>query len=124
MRLRLPPIPDQRAIAHVLSTIDDRIELNRRMNTTLDAMARAFFKSWFVDFDPVRTKAAGRPPAGMDTDTATLFPSEFERSGCGDIPKGWTIGPLANLASLNPESWTRSSRPAEIKYVDLSHPLI
>ena len=64
----IPPLSEQRAIAHILGTLDDKIELNRRMNETLEAMARALFKSWFVDFDPVRAKAGGRQPAGMDAD--------------------------------------------------------
>ncbi len=85
----LPPERAQRAIAHILGTLDDKIELNRRMNETLEAMARALFKSWFVDFDPVRAKAQGQTPPGMDPATAALFPSEFERSELGKIPKGW-----------------------------------
>ncbi|MBN1655083.1 MAG: restriction endonuclease subunit S [Deltaproteobacteria bacterium] len=88
-RIPLPPLPEQRAIAHILGTLDDKIELNRRTNETLEAMARALFKSWFVDFDPVRAKAARRQPTGMDADTAKLFPSAFVDSELGEIPKGW-----------------------------------
>jgi type I restriction enzyme S subunit len=87
----LPPLPEQRAIAHILGTLDDKIELNRRMNETLEAMARALFKSWFVDFDPVRAKAEGRDP-GLPPALADLFPSEFEDSELGEIPKGWRVG--------------------------------
>jgi type I restriction enzyme, S subunit len=76
----LPPLSEQKAIAHILGTLDDKIELNRQMNETLEAMARAIFKSWFVDFDPVRAKMEGRQPAGMDAATADLFPDEFEES--------------------------------------------
>lgn len=86
----LPPLSEQKRIAHILGTLDDKIELNRRMNATLEAMARALFQSWFVDFDPVRAKAAGQTPAGMDQATADLFPSEVEDSELGEIPKGWT----------------------------------
>ncbi len=79
---------EQRAIAHILGTLDDKIELNRRMNETLEAMARALFKSWFVDFDPVRAKAEGRDP-GLPKPLADLFPDSFEDSELGEIPKGW-----------------------------------
>jgi len=94
--LPLPPLEEQRAIAHILGTLDDKIELNRRMNETLEAMARALFKSWFVDFDPVRAKAERRTPSGMDAETAKLFPSEFVDSEMGAIPKGWSLAPLAD----------------------------
>ena len=85
-----PPLPEQRAIAHILGTLDDKIELNRRMNETLEAMARALFKSWFVDFDPVRAKAEGRDP-GLPKPLAALFPDSFEDSELGEIPKGWEV---------------------------------
>ena len=76
--LTLPPLAEQRAIAHILGTLDDKIELNRRMNETLEAMARALFKSWFVDFDPVRAKAEGRDP-GLPKPLADLFPDPPRR---------------------------------------------
>ncbi len=87
--LRLPLLPEQKCIAHILGTLDNKIELNRRMNTTLDGISRAIFKSWFVDFDPVRQKAAGKQPVGMDAQTAALFPDSFEDSEIGEVPKGW-----------------------------------
>ncbi|MGB4976090.1 MAG: restriction endonuclease subunit S, partial [Anaerolineae bacterium] len=93
MHITLPPLPEQRAIAHILGTLDDKIELNRRMNETLEAMARALFKSWFVDFDPVRAKAAGRDP-GLPKPLADLFPDSFEGSALGEIPKGWEVKKL------------------------------
>ena len=83
----LPPLAEQKAIAAVLGALDDKIELNRRMNATLEAMARALFQSWFVDFDPVRAKLDGRQPTGLDPATAALFPNEFEDSELGPIPK-------------------------------------
>jgi len=89
----LPPVPEQRAIAHILGTLDDKIELNRRMNETLEAMARALFKSWFVDFDPVRAKAGGRDP-GLPLPLADLFPDSFEDSELGEIPRGWEVETL------------------------------
>jgi len=100
-RVRLPSdVSEQRAIAHILSTLDDKIELNRRMNETLEAMAWTIFKSWFVDFDPVRAKVEGRQPARMDVETTTLFPDAFEDSTLGKRPKGWYVGPLGGILEL------------------------
>ena len=97
----VPPLATQRAIAHVLGTLDDLIELNRETNEILEEMARALFKSWFVDFDPVRAKLEGRPPAGMDAATAALFPDHFQDSELGQIPKGWEVKPLGDLADMD-----------------------
>jgi type I restriction enzyme S subunit len=88
--LAVPPPDEQRAIAHILGTLDDKIELNRRMNETLETMARALFKSWFVDFDPVRAKAEGRDP-GLPQSLAALFPAHLASSELGEIPEGWRI---------------------------------
>jgi type I restriction enzyme S subunit len=96
----LPPLPEQKVIAHVLGTLDDKIELNRKMNETLEAMARVIFKSWFVDFDPVRAKAKGRKPFGMDAETAALFPDSFQDSPLGKIPKGWQVVPISELGAV------------------------
>ncbi|MCK6574940.1 restriction endonuclease subunit S [Myxococcota bacterium] len=98
--ISLPPLPEQRAIARILGALDDKIELNRKMNATLETMARALFKSWFVDFDPVRAKAEGQAPSGMDAETARLFPSEFVESELGDIPRGWSVASIGNLAEI------------------------
>jgi len=95
-----PDLNEQRAIARILSSLDDKIELNRRMNQTLEAMARAIFKSWFVDFDPVRAKADGREPEGMDADTAALFPDGFEDSDIGEIPKGWIVRSIGDVVNV------------------------
>jgi type I restriction enzyme S subunit len=100
INLVIPPLSEQKAIAHILSSFDDKIELNRQMNETLEAMARAIFKSWFVDFDPVSAKRSGRQPAGMDTATADLFPDEFEESSLGLIPKGWRVVKLGDVISI------------------------
>ncbi len=100
----LPPLPIQKRIAHILGTLDDKIELNRRMNETLEAMARAIFKSWFIDFDPVKRNmerkrsSHGRRAGGEDADA--LFPAEFQNSELGLIPKGWGIGVLGELLEL------------------------
>ena len=90
----LPSIEEQRRIAHILGTLDNKIELNRQMNETLEATARAIFKSWFVDFDPVKSKRDGRKPPCMDTETAALFPSAFQDSPLGKIPEGWEVATL------------------------------
>jgi type I restriction enzyme, S subunit len=95
--LIIPPLPEQKAIAGILGALDDKIELNRRMNETLESMARALFQSWFVDFDPVRTKAEGRKPEGMDDATAALFPDSFQDSELGQIPKGWEVGEIGKI---------------------------
>ena len=97
--LHIPPMEEQRAIARILGTLDGKIELNRRMNETLEAMARALFKSWFVDFDPVRAKAEGRDP-GLPKHLADLLPDSFEESELGEIPKGWEVVSLRQLASI------------------------
>jgi type I restriction enzyme S subunit len=96
----IPPLPTQRAIASVLGTLDDLIELNRETNEILEEIARALFKSWFVDFDPVRAKLEGRPPAGMDAATAALFPDHFQDSELGQIPKGWEVKSLDEIADF------------------------
>lgn len=120
----LPPIDVQRAIVRVVGSIDDKIELNRKMNETLEAIARALFKSWFVDFDPVRAKAAGRAPAGMDAATAALFPSEFVDSDLGPIPKGWRRGRLEDLLVLQRgfDLPTHSRKPGPYPVVAASGP--
>ena len=100
LRIKLPPLAEQKAIAAVLGALDDKIELNRRMNATLEAMARALFQSWFVDFDPVRAKVDGRQPFGLDSDTAALFPANFEESALGPIPQGWEAGRLDDVLTL------------------------
>lgn len=90
-RIVLPPVAEQVRIASLLQCFDDRIDLLRHTNVTLESIAQALFKSWFIDFDPVRAKAEGREPEGMDAATAALFPAEFEESALGLIPKGWRV---------------------------------
>ncbi len=120
IEVSLPPIGEQNRIAAILASLDDKIELNRKMNETLEALARALFKSWFVDFDPVRAKAEGRP-TGLPDHIAALFPDSFEDSELGEIPKGWRVGTLGDFAMLNSETWTKNSRPATLRYVDLGN---
>jgi len=114
LRIPLPPIEEQQAIACILGALDDKIELNRKMNQTLEAMARAIFQSWFVDFDPVRAKAAVRREhpnwtseqisraacPKLKPEIAALFPDSFEDSELGEIPKGWEVTPLSELTTL------------------------
>jgi len=96
----MPPARERLAITDLLSQLDDRITLLRETNTTLEAIAQALFKSWFVDFDPVRAKMEGREPDGMDEATAALFPDRLEESALGPIPLGWQVGKLSDLIVL------------------------
>ncbi|HPW56709.1 MAG TPA: hypothetical protein PLP31_13335 [Thermoanaerobaculaceae bacterium] len=119
------PTTERRKAVALLDGIEDKIELNRRMSGTLEAMARALFKSWFVDFDPVRAKAEGRwrrgqSLPGLPAHLYDLFPARLVVSELGDIPEGWEVGTLADLSTLNPEVWSKQTRPSQIKYVDLS----
>jgi type I restriction enzyme S subunit len=120
LKVPYPPLAEQRAIAHILGSLDDKIELNRRMNETLEAMAQAIFKSWFVDFDPVRAKAEGRQPIGMDAATAALFPESFEASVLREIPRAWRVGTLGEVAVVNELSITAGYPRGTIEYVDIS----
>ena len=104
-RFLIPPLPEQRAIAHVLGTLDDKIELNRRMNQTLEEMARALFKSWFVDFDPVRAKMEDRwrrgdSLPGLPAEYYDLFPDRLVASDLGEIPEGWEVKALGERFNL------------------------
>ena len=112
LNILLPPRPEQRAIAHVLGTLDDKIELNRRMNATLEAMARALFRSWFVDFDPVRAKMEGRD-TGLPKDIGDLFPDRLVDSELGEIPDGWQLKPLDSLASFQNGLALQKFRPSQ-----------
>ncbi|HNF73312.1 MAG TPA: restriction endonuclease subunit S [Pseudomonadales bacterium] len=114
----VPPIPEQRAIAHILGTLDDKIELNRRMSETLEAMARALFKSWFVDFDPVRAKMEGRDP-GLPQALADLFPARLVDSELGEIPEGWDVASLPEVADVNPTRALRKGVSAP--YLDMAN---
>ena len=100
-----PPLQEQRAIAHVLGTLDDKIELNRRMNETLEEMARALFKSWFVDFDPVRAKVEGRwrrgeSLPGLSAELYGLFPGRLVDSELGEVPEGWEVKALGEFGEV------------------------
>lgn len=120
LQIPLPPLREQRTRASVMEALDDRITLLRETNATLEAIAQALFKSWFVDFDPVRAKMEGRTPGGMDEATAALFPDGLEPSELGDVPRGWRVGTLASVASLNAQSLSPRNPPPEINYIDLA----
>ncbi|MBI2842373.1 MAG: restriction endonuclease subunit S [Armatimonadetes bacterium] len=115
---RVPAMKEQQAIACILGAMDDKIELNRRMNETLESMAKALFKSWFVDFHPVRAKAAGQKPVGLAPHIADLFPDAFEESELGEIPKGWKICQLPEAVDINPPRLL--SRGALAPYLDMA----
>lgn len=113
-----PDLAEQREIASTLGALDDKIELNRKTAATLEEMARALYRSWFVDFDPVRARAEGRAPAHMDPTTAALFPDSFDEDG---LPVGWKNGQLGDLALLSPTAHSRKAHPSRLEYVDLSN---
>lgn len=117
--LFLPPLPEQHAIARILGSLDDKIELNRKTNATLEAMAQALFKSWFVDFDPVREKMEGREPAGMDAKTAALFPDALEVVNGREVPEGWDIAPMSKIIEVNPRISLRKGDLAP--YLDMKN---
>lgn len=107
-----PPTPARVALVMVLDQLEKKIELNRRLNETLEETARTLFKSWFVDFDPVRAKAEGRKPLGMDAATAALFPDGFEHSELGEVPRGWSCRALAGWASALSGGTPSKANPA------------
>jgi type I restriction enzyme S subunit len=112
-------LPEQKRIAGILGALDDKIELNRKMNETLEQMAKTLFKSWFVDFDPVHAKAAGRQPVGMDKATADLFPDSFVDSELGNVPKGWRVGTLDELVELRTERIAATPAKDGMRYLAL-----
>ena len=113
----VPPADHRKAIGEMLGTLDDKIELNRQTNETLEAMARAFFKDWFVDFGPTRAKAEGRSPYLVPT-LWDLFPDALDDE---DKPVGWKSGSIGDLADTNDQSWTARNHPPLVEYVDLSN---
>ena len=121
LRITLPPSERQQEISRILGSLDDKIDLNRRMNETLEAIARALFRSWFVDFDPVRAKLEGRQPAGMDAETAALFPDSFEDSPLGKTPRGWRAGHLGDVAVNQRRGAAVGEIEPNTPYIGLEH---
>lgn len=117
--LPFPDLPVQQRIADILGKLDDKIELNRRMNRTLEKLAAAIFKSWFIDFGPVHAKAEGRDP-NLPAEIADLFPDTFEDSDLGPIPKGWLVTSLKDLADVNAKSIKKDYPHTRIRYADIS----
>ena len=115
--IRMPPLREQKAIAHVLNTLDDKIELNRRMNRTLEEMARAIFQDWFVDFGPTRAKIEGQEPY-LPPELWDLFPDELVASELGETPEGWEVKPLNHLVTLNPKETLKKG--TEAPYLDMA----
>lgn len=113
IEVSLPSLSEQRKIARFLDLLDDRIDNLRATNATLEAIAQSLFKSWFVDFDPVHAKAEGRAPEGMDAATAALFPSEFDDSELGPVPKGWRSFAFGEIAQLHKGTVNPGAGPAE-----------
>ena len=118
--IRTPPLPEQRAIAHVLGTLDDKIELNRRMNQTLEAMARAIFQDWFVDFGPTRAKMEGQEPY-LPPELWDLFPGELVDSELGEIPEGWGVSELGKVATFPVRTVKPQELSIETAYIGLDH---
>jgi type I restriction enzyme S subunit len=119
-RIKVPllPLPEQREIAAILGALDDKIELNRKMAATLEAMARALYRSWFVDFDPVTARAEGRAPAHMPPATAALFPDRFGEDG---LPEGWSLGILGDIARNSRKGADPKTTAPDTPYVGLEH---
>jgi type I restriction enzyme S subunit len=121
-----PALGIQESIVSVLNALDDRITLLRETNTTLEAIAQALFKSWFVDFDPVHAKMQGRAPEGMDQATAALFPDSLEESELGDVPKGWRVGIISDLGEVicgkTPPTSNRKNYGDDVPAQDLINP--
>lgn len=113
LKLLRPPLDEQRAIVRILGALDDKIELNRQMNRTLETLAQALFRSWFVDFEPVTAKREGRKPVGIDDATAALFPEHFQETAIGQIPAGWRPGKIGDIISLSKQSITPGDHPDE-----------
>lgn len=118
IKIPVPPLAEQEAIASILEVLEDKIQLNRRVARTLEELAQRLFKSWFVDFEPVRAKMAGRQPAHMPPETAALFPDKLVDSVLGLIPEGWKIAELREVIDVNPRETLK--KDTESLYVEMA----
>jgi len=114
--LQLPPLVEQSAITDILSSLDDKIELNRRMNQTLEEIIRTIFKSWFIDFDPVRVKVEGHAAQRINAEVAALFPSQYVTGGTRAVPKGWTIATIRDLIEVKKKNVDPAKSPGQEYY--------
>lgn len=121
IELPIPPLHIQREIVEIIEALRDRITLLRETNATLEAIAQALFKSWFVDFDPVRAKMEGRAPEGMDEETAALFPDSLESAGEKELPYGWIVGTLGSIARTRKDQLQPRDIDPSFRYVGLEH---
>ena len=120
LKLRLPPLAQQRHIGDTLYNLDKKIDLNRRMNATLEGMARALFQSWFVDFDPVRAKLDGRKPEGMDKATAAFFPEQFAHGKHDMLPVGWNYSTIEEVCAINAWTLGKTDCLETLEYIEIS----
>lgn len=120
LEIPVPTLAEQRAIAAVIGALNDKIELNRRMSATLEAMARALFQSWFVNFDPVRAKLDGRQPPGLDPATSAPFPEHFEHGKDGMLPTGWRHAPIEEVCAINGWTLGKNDDLEMLEYVEIS----
>ena len=120
LKIKTPTLTEQNRIVAILNSLDDRIALLRETNATLEAIAQALFKSWFVDFDPVHANAGTQAPS-LPAEIQALFPSRLVESPQGLIPEGWEWGAISDYAELNPESWTAKKHPETVAYIDLAN---
>ena len=130
IKINLPDLEDQKSVVRILSSIDNMIDLNNNINRTLRSIAQAIFKSWFVDFDPVHAKANASSEdeydviakeLGISREILNLFPSEFEETELGLIPKGWEVIQISKISKLNPKSWNKKNFPHTVNYIDLTN---
>ena len=121
LEIPLPNLKIQQEVIEILDSLSHRITLLRETNATLEAIAQALFKSWFVDFDPVHAKMQGTQPEGMDEQTASLFPDSFEESELGLVPAGWEVGTLGDIVTTAKKQLQVSNLTSEFNYVGLEH---
>jgi type I restriction enzyme S subunit len=119
-KVLIPQLEEQKEIVSILAPLDDKIDLNRQINETLENIAKAVFKSWFIDFDPVRAKSNGKQPVGMSAEIASLFPDSFHTDSEHELPKGWKLVSIGSISNINSQTLKSSEPMEELKYIDIS----